>query len=419
MARPKSSTPSLRPHISGQSIVVIDGRTIYLGPHGSPEAFARYAVIIQTYQANGLRLPTEFDFNELSARTAALFSPVTAATHQAELPILVRHLTAAYREHLKKRYANHDSQAEYRRLLSICDEMDAHNGDLVVSKYGPLTLIRQRTRWVDSGKARTYCNRLTHSVVRIFKWGVAQELVEESTWNRLLSVESLRYGTTEAPETEPVVPVDLQVVRATAKELSPVLKSMVRIQIATGMRPAEICRMRPCDIDRTGAEWMYRPSKHKTAHKGKTKAVPIVGDAREALIDFLNRDPESYCFSPTESVAWWRAKQRSERKSKVQPSQRDRSKAKPETQPGECYTPLTYRQVIRRAAKRAGVATWHPYQLRHLAATTAREALGAEAAQALLGHARVCMTEHYARLSEAKAIEAAKHAPTLTEKNKF
>ncbi len=75
--------------------------------------------------------------------------------------------------------------------------------------------------------------------------------------------------------------------------------------------------MRPSDIDRSGEEWIYRPKKHKTMNKGKLKAVPIVGDAREALTDYLNREPQSFCFSPSEAVAWWLARKRLERKSKV------------------------------------------------------------------------------------------------------
>jgi integrase len=51
--------------------------------------------------------------------------------------------------------------------------------------------------------------------------------------------------------------------------------------------------------------------------------------------------------------------------------------------------------------------------LRHTAGTIVREQLGPEAAQALLGHSHIQMTEHYAKVSEAKAIEAAKHAPKL------
>ncbi len=38
MVRPKSKAPALRYHLSGQSVVTIDGRDVYLGKHDSPEA---------------------------------------------------------------------------------------------------------------------------------------------------------------------------------------------------------------------------------------------------------------------------------------------------------------------------------------------------------------------------------------------
>jgi hypothetical protein len=59
MARPKAKAPSLRYHISGQSVTTIDGRDFYLGKHDSPEAFARYAVLIRIYQEHGLCLPDD------------------------------------------------------------------------------------------------------------------------------------------------------------------------------------------------------------------------------------------------------------------------------------------------------------------------------------------------------------------------
>jgi len=46
--------------------------------------------------------------------------------------------------------------------------------------------------------------------------------------------------------------VPLEVVRATAKFLSPVVPAMVRLQVTTGMRTSELCAMRPMDIDRSG-----------------------------------------------------------------------------------------------------------------------------------------------------------------------
>ena len=410
MARPKAKAPSLRYHISGQSVVTIDGRDYYLGKHDSPESLARYTVLIADYQAGGLKLPADFDARSVDERAAAILDR-SQPTQQAAQPLTVRHITASYREHVKTKYASNG--AELHRINQICDEADKHEGDKRTDDYGPLALQRQRQRWIDGGNSRVYCNRLTNAVVRMFKYAVSQELASNETWQKLKSVEPLRIGQTKAPETEPIKPVAIETVRATAKHLSPVLKAMLRVQVATGMRPSEVCNIRPCDIDRSGETWMFRPAKHKTANKGKRKAVPLLGDAREAITDYLNRDPQAYCFSPAESVAWWQATKRASRKSRVQPSQESRAKENPRKQPGDRYDATSYRQSIQRAAKRAKVEPWHPYQLRHLAGTVVRAALGIEAAQALLGHSQLSMTEHYAKQSESKAIEAAQHAPKL------
>lgn len=416
MARPKSKAPARRYHISGQSVVTIGGRDFYLGPHDSPESIARYAALVIHYQAAGMTLPDDFNPASLDIQAAKLLgqlSPQAAASDQANQPTLVRHITAAYREHIVVKYA--ESPAEIHRLTSICDDIDKHDGNVQAIKYGPLRLQAQRQRWIDSGKARVYCNRLTNAVKRIWKFAVSQELVTSSCWEALRSVEALQVGQTAAPETDPVLPADIIHVRATAKHLSPVVKSMMRVQIATGMRPSEICGMRPCEIDRSGEVWVYRPTKHKTARRGKIKAVPLIGDARDAITDYLQRDPQAFCFSPAESMAWKRAVNSANRTTPLSTGNRagTNRKAAPAKQPGECFTHHSYRQSIQRAAKTAGVPKWCPYQLRHLAATVIREALGVEAAQAALGHSHADMTQHYAKLSLAKAIEAAKAAPTL------
>lgn len=40
---------------------------------------------------------------------------------------------------------------------------------------------------------------------------------------------------------------------------------MVQMQLLTAARPGEVCIMRPCDIDRSGRIWVYKPKDHKTA----------------------------------------------------------------------------------------------------------------------------------------------------------
>jgi integrase len=411
MPRPKALVPALRFHISGQSICEISGTTYYLGPADSPESLARYAVLIREYQTNGLKVPSYITSQTLAKLTGGFVVPMAQVDKSSE-PIRVKHLTASYKAFVEERYAG--QKREIHRLGELCEDVRKSDGELLVEEYGPRALQAQRKLWVDEkNKSRAYVNRLTNAVVRMFKWGVAQELVKPEVWQRLQSVEPLREGYTAAYETEGVSPVSIEIVRATAGHLSPVVKAMLRIHTATGMRPSELCNMRPCDIDRSSDVWVYRPPKHKNRSKGKSRAIPIIGDAREAIIDYLNRDPQSHCFSPRESMAWFRSQQRANRQTPVQPSQQNRRKATRQKEPGEKYDSSSYRQAIQRAAKNAKVASWHPYQLRHLAGTLVREALGAEAAQALLGHSHLQMTEHYAKVSEQKAIEAAKAAPKL------
>lgn len=403
MARPKSQMPALQHHISGNAVCKIDGTTYYLGKYGSAESLARYAVLIREYQANGLRVPDSIDLDSMIQSP-----PQQHVENQVNDPITVKHVATVYHEHAKAIYA--DGSKDLARIKKLTDELIEHYGDVLADEFGPRALKEQRKRWIDAGNSRKYCNRLTNGVIRMYKHAVAEELVDQSAWQRLRSLEPLRAGQTTAREIEPIQPADITQVRATAAFLSPVLKAMLRIHIATGMRPSELCRMRPMDIDRTGDVWMYRPPKHKTASRGKSRAIPIVGDAQDALVDYLNRKPDSYCFSPAESMAWLRAKQRRDREGY---DSYKRRKSKPLKQPGDCYDSHSYRRAIQNAAEAAKVAKWHPYQLRHLAGTIVRDALGPEAAQALLGHANIQMTEHYAKISERKAIEAAKHAPKL------
>lgn len=410
MPRPKALVPSLRFHISGSAICEIAGTTYYLGKSGSPESLARYAVLIREYQANGLVVPPHITSASLQELTAGFSVPVQKVD-QSDEPILVKHVTAAYRQHVLVRYK--DSISEKNRLLQVCRILESEAGTVEVDKFGPRILQKMRSDWIESGKSRQYCNRLTNSVVRLFKWAVSQELAEIATHQRLKTIEPLRIGESKAPETMPVEAANLEHVRATAKHLPPQLRAVIRIQVATGARPSEVLTMTPGEIDRSGPEWIYRPTKHKNTNKGKSRAIPLLGDAKEAVIDFLNRDPDSYLFSPREAVAWHNAQKRAARKTKVQPSQRDRSKPDATKLPRDHYDKYSYRRAVERACTKAGVPYWHPYQLRHLAGTLVREALGPEAAQALLGHSNIRMTEHYAKISERKAIEAAKAAPKL------
>lgn len=408
MPRNRAASPQMRHHLSGQAAVCINGKDYYLGKWGSPESSARHAYLIAEYKRHGLTLPSGFSLSDIEPSVQVFLAkagPVTV--HLEETPIKVGQLAEAYRDYVETRYNKPSQESDRQRRRKLIEELIERDGELDVDKFGPVKLMEYRQRFLkDKRKSRSYINRLVNEYLRMFKWGVSRELVEESTYRRLTTIEPLRYG--DGRENERRRPVAIEVVRETAKELSPIVKAMVRVQVATGMRPNEVCMIRPADIDRSGPEWLYRPVEHKNMHRGKARVIPIVGDAKEALIEYMNRAPESFCFSPKEADAWFRAKLRSERTGNG-----SRKPVKGTQNIGDRYTPETYRSAINRAAKRAEVEHWFPYQLRHLNLTEVRHALGVEHAQALGGHSRADMTQHYAQVSIEKAIEAAKAAPKL------
>ncbi|MCU0710422.1 MAG: tyrosine-type recombinase/integrase [Pirellula sp.] len=410
MPRPKAQAPAISRHLSGQAITKVDGVTFYLGKHNSAESFARYAVLLRRYQENGFKLPDDITPESLRSLDVEP-GRVVDKVDESQEPITVKHIVESYRGHVKVRYAF--SQSEKNRLLQVCTIVENEAGKLEADKFGPRLLLKMRGDWIKSGKTRQYCNRLANAVIRMFKWAVSQELVDISTHQRLKTVEPLRIGETDAPETKPILPANLDHVRATAIHLPPQLKAVIRIMVVTGARPSEILTMKPAEIDRSGDEWFYRPKQHKNAKRGKTRSIPLVGDAKEAVIDYLNRDADAYCFSPKEAVEWWNAQKRAARKSKVQPSQQNRRNPNATKLPTDCYDKHSLGRAISRACKKANVPAWHPYQLRHLAGTMVRDALGCEAAQALLGHSSMQMTQHYAKINEQKAAKAAKSMPKL------
>ncbi len=194
---------------------------------------------------------------------------------------------------------------------------------------------------------------------------------------------------------------------------------MVQVQRLTGGRPGEVCAMRAGDLE-TGDVWLYQPALHKTAHRGKTRVIAIGPKAQAVLKPFLKLDTQAYLFSPREAVARKQAERRAKRKTRVQPSQRNRRKRKPAKQPGSCYTTASYAAAVSRAVlaantaaacdgckemkpvercdqcKAAALPHWHPNQLRHTHATEVRRSFGLEAAQVALGHSQARVTEIYA-----------------------
>lgn len=398
MARKKRVPGYLHHKATGQARVVLNGRTYYLGPHGSPESKAEYDRLIAEWLANERTLEVE-------------------PTDGGE--ILVSEVLAKYLVWAKDYYRGPDGKCS-GQLPSIKQAMRPLRhlyGHTPVREFGPKALrtiqheLLERTN-PRTGKllSRKYINGLVGHIRRMFKWAAAEELVPADILHGLQAVRDLRAGRVgEERERPPVEAVEWERVEATLPHLGRHVAAMVLLQWWTGMRPGEVSRMRTQDIDRTGEVWLYRPARHKNQHRGQERVVPMGPEAQAIVKPFLRVD-QGYLFQPAEADEEFRKAKRENRKTPLWPSHLAAKEArKAETESPEFeefYATRTYARAIERACGRARVKRWSPNMLRHAAATRLRREIGIEAARVVLGHTSASTTEIYAEADRLKAIEA-------------
>jgi integrase len=384
--------------------VTLCGRDLYLGKFGSRESLAEYDRIIAEWLANG--------------RT--LLRPVSGKPAD----VTNNELLGAFLDWAELYYVkNGRMTGEVAHVRYSIKPIRELYGEELARDFGPLQLKTVRQVIIDTGICRTEVNRRVRIIVRGYKWAVAEGMIPPSVHHGLQAVPGLRRGRCEVREAKPVRSVPDAFVDAIRPHLSRHVWAMVQLQRLSGMRPGEVCIMRTIDVDRTGRVWIYTPESHKTEHHGITRRIYLRPLAQELLRPWLRPELTAYLFQPREAEAERRAGQRRDRKSRVQPSQRDRRRRRPKKKPGEKYDANSYRQAIQygvdkanaeaeRRAQRAGgergepIPRWHPNQLRHNAATRLRREFGLDVARAVLGHSSPVVTEVYAELDAAKAAEA-------------
>jgi hypothetical protein len=103
-------------------------------------------------------------------------------------------------------------------------------GNTAARAFGPLALKAVRQLMTDGymhlkhkeqpALARRVTNQRNRRLVRVFKWGASEELVPETVWRALTTVNGLQKGRCTARETEPIRPIALAHVEATLPHLS-------------------------------------------------------------------------------------------------------------------------------------------------------------------------------------------------------
>ena len=223
-----------------------------------------------------------------------------------------------------------------------------------------------RQKYIELGWCRKSVNQQTDRVRRAFKWAAEEELIPFEAYHRLTAVSGLRRGRTEAHEREPIGPVEDSVVDATLPQLNRHVRGLVEFQRLTGCRPGEACRLRRSEIDAGGAVWLYRPSHHKTAHRGKSRTIAIGPKAQELLKEYFTSNLDDYLFSPRLAVEELRSERAEKRKTPRYPSHMKRNAAKrktnPQRTPAERYTTRSYSYAVQRACDKANLTRWHPNQ---------------------------------------------------------
>jgi integrase len=236
LCSPKRAPRYRRHKATGQAIVTIDGKDIYLGKHGTAASREAYERTVGEWMQNG-------------GRAAA---PRYTCT--------VTELVIAYVE-FASNYYRKDGQPtnEVRMVKTALKIVRKLYGRTSAIDFGPVGLKACRAEMIHLDWCRSHTNKQVDRIKRMFKWATADEMVPGSVYDSLRCVAGLRKGRTEAREGGKVKPIGDADVAATIEHLPAIVADMVQLQRLTGARPGEICDMRPGDINRRADVWEYVP----------------------------------------------------------------------------------------------------------------------------------------------------------------
>jgi len=338
MSRPPNPIPRYVLHSSGRARIYFDKVFQYLpGSYGSLESWARYHELCEVVAATG-KLPLD--------------------DAKKQHPLTVSELGHRYLTYCVEYYGCNGGRTNAVNLKYAVEAIALLFGSRLAGSIGPADLKAVRKSLINKGSVRRSVNKRATQIVTMFKWSVEEGLIPAEVWHRLQAVKPIAIGREGAVDNEPVKPVDEDVLAATLAELPLDKQAAIKVQRLTGMRSGELVRMTPSQVDMTGPHWIYTLSSHKTrSHIGDT-FILIPAPAVAILLDCMPAKPDQPWFPW--SVDW-------------------------------------QGKSVAFAAKRAGVAHWHPHQLRHNLATEIAERIGLEAAQKVLRHTNSKMTRTYAR----------------------
>ena len=374
-----------------QAVVYINDGKIPLGRYGSDESKKEYSRILAEFANIG-----------------------SVIDHKQKASCSVAKLCTEFLVWAKE----HKGKSDYGNFFTAVQMVMKDHSHTLVKDFGPRALKTVqgqfvKHRWktkkdgVEKRYSRNFCNKLTRFIRHIFKWGVERELVPYHVYEALKSVTPVTKR--EAKNRPPRKPVPYAVIKRTLPYLNPVVADMVCVQLFAAMRPGEVCRIRPCDIDRSREEvdgvWLYLPSEHMTDWHEQTitKVISLCKSAQEILERRMQGKAQTdYIFTPADAMREKWERDAANRKSKITPSQQARKEKRannPKAKFRPCYTSESYGKSITRTIANLPegekIPHWTAYELRHAELTRVGQKYGVDAARAVAGHSSANITLGY------------------------
>lgn len=394
--------PKLSHHkATGKGRVILNGQHFYTeSPFGTVECHSEYQDLLLAWRGRGY-LPIQ----QAAAENRTLAELVTE---------FLAHLDEAGRYQKRGKPTSQRAMVEVA-LRELCDGLRIPEkyeatvsrrvrkyrgfGGSLVRDFGVEGLQIHRDRLLEAGLVSPRgVNRKVGIIKRLVEWARDRGMFPKESARDIRDLRSL-----PVPARSRVQTVTREQVDAVIARLSLTLSAMVRIQLATGMRPGEVCALRWKDIEKQPENeearklglWRYVVDEPKNAHHGDVDpTVYWLGPECQELLRKLRKPPVAFVFSPKDTVQQrW-----------------------PGGAPGlmqeatDRYTTMAYRQAIERACAAAGVPRFTPHKLRHLALTEIANSteLGVMAANRAANHRSMETTLGYVHPDDGLAIKVAR-----------
>lgn len=267
------------------------------------------------------------------------------------------------------------SPVTYESYRFLAQSVLRHVKGLEVRQFTKLYYSDLLRRFAEAGKSRGTIKAYRHVILEALRYAEIRDLIPNGTYAAFQIIPLPR----NAKQPKRITPTCSEELDRVREAVGQTVYDILRLEVLTGMRPGELLRLRPCDIEKMpSGVWQYVIYRHKTSGRTAAPLVKYIGPQAQEIMERYIADAK-----PDEPLF-------------------KRRNGKPHTT-HSVQQRISYLKRTRRDFPQ----TFHQYKCRHAAGTEARKHQGLEGAQAFLGHANRATSEIYAEVNQDLAIALA------------